>query len=86
MTGFNQRQHQKAARARVREERRQERLVESLAAIGTRDYVFVKLVHCPACGSTRHQTERTERHDGVKSQRKTCRTCGYKFFLIFEDE
>lgn len=48
-------------------------------------YVFVAPVRCPACRGVSLATERTERHEGVKSQRKACRTCGHKFFAIFQD-
>jgi hypothetical protein len=65
-------------------ERKRERFAESLASDNSLRYVWTKPVRCPVCRGTEHKTERTERHDGVKSQRKTCR-CGHKFILLFED-
>jgi len=48
-------------------------------------YVWVVAARCPVCRSDKHDTRRTERHDGTRVQRKVCRSCGHKFFLIFED-
>jgi hypothetical protein len=48
-------------------------------------YVFVPIVRCPFCGSDKHTTQRTEHHEGVKTQRKKCQD-GHLFFLVFEDE
>ena len=71
-------------RAEQVERRKRERFAESLLDDGTR-YVWTTPVRCPVCRSDEHNTQRTERHEGVKSQRKTCRSCGHKFILIFED-
>jgi hypothetical protein len=65
-------------------ERKRERFAESLAADDSLRYVWVNPIRCPACNGTQHDTTRTERHDGVKSQRKTCRVCGHKFIAIFQ--
>jgi hypothetical protein len=48
-------------------------------------YVWVAPVRCPVCDTTDHTTQRTEWHDGVKTQRKKCKS-GHLFFLVFEDE
>ena len=48
-------------------------------------YVFTAPVKCPNCHGTGHTAQRTERNDGVKSQRRTC-PCGHRFILVFSEE
>jgi hypothetical protein len=78
-------QRWEATKAKRRAERERERFAHSLLPDDSARYVWTKPVRCPVCRGIEHSTSRTERHDGVKSQRKTCRTCGHKFILIFED-
>ncbi len=49
-------------------------------------YVTVFIPQCPACESTELDTVRTEppAGDGSKTQRKKCRECGWRFFLVWE--
>lgn len=67
-------------------ERKQARELAKFAIEADR-YVFVTPVHipCPRCGCLKLRTDRTERHEGVKSQRKTCLGCEWKFFAVFQD-
>lgn len=72
------------ARRRLAPERKRERFAESLLNDSLR-YVFVAPIRCPVCRGTDHETNRTERNDGVKSQRKTCRSCEHKFIAVFQE-
>ena len=50
-----------------------------------RRYVFATIPRCPTCGGARLATDRSVRStDGAKQQWKTCRSCGAKFFVIWE--
>lgn len=49
-------------------------------------YVFVEVprIPCPRCQGERHHTTRTERCDGNKAHRKSCRDCGHSFIVVYE--
>jgi hypothetical protein len=77
-------EQRRKSEAEYRQRREREKFAKSLVNDGDR-YVFVAPLRCPVCTSIDHETNRTERHDGVKSQRKTCRGCGHKFIAVFQD-
>lgn len=58
---------------------------DSADATDINRYVFVTVPRCPICGSSKHTTQRTERHDGNRCQRKLCRGCGWRFLLVWEE-
>lgn len=49
-------------------------------------YSFVYIHRCRKCGSDKHKAVRTEWVDGVKTQRRQCEVCGFRFRHVFVDD
>jgi C4-type Zn-finger protein len=50
-------------------------------------YVFITRPRCPVCGATDLKTLRSQTDvDGSTCRRTECKTCGWKFFIVVEDD